>query len=165
MDAHKIETSTEAELIQDEVLVECDACGDRVPTADMLDSYCEPVSHSYCHCRLFDLFAMALNDVSLFPPRCCKVLIPLKVSRAILPKDCIKEFDLKAEELVTSDPNYCANADCTLFVRSKQIEANVGTCVEYEGQTCVQRKPRAHVGLYPSDLHVHLMDAAKRWKW
>jgi hypothetical protein len=108
---------------------------------------------------------MALDDVSRCLPRCCK-LIPLEVCRVMLPKDYTKKFDLKAEELATPNPTYCASADCATFIRIKEIEADVGTCIECEEQTCVQCKRRAHQGLSPIDPHVQLlMDVAKRSKW
>jgi E3 ubiquitin-protein ligase RNF144 len=160
------EANSDAGQVPDEDSTVCDACLDKVPTADTMTLACEPVAHRYCRGCISDLFNMALGDVSLFPPSCCNVPIPLDICRAVLSKEYIKKFDLKVEELATPNPTYCANTGCTVFIRIQDISAGVGTCAECKETTCVQCKHGAHDGLCPTDPHVQLlMDAAKRAKW
>ncbi|KAH6875672.1 hypothetical protein BKA58DRAFT_126051 [Alternaria rosae] len=151
---------------QKEHFTPCEACLDKTSTKDTLTLECEPVPHSYCPNCVRDHFTMALNDVSIFPPKCCKVPIPQEVCGTMLPQGYVRNLDVQVEELATPNPTYCANIDCTAFIRIKDISADVDTCVDCNETTCMQCKHRAHDGLCPSDPHVQLlMDAAKRAKW
>jgi len=156
----------DSEPYPEEPLTLCEACLDKIPTIDTLTLECKPVAHSYCRICLHNFFIRALEDVSIFPPKCCNIPIPLDVCRTMLPQGYVKKFDLKVEELATPNPTYYANIDCTAFIRVKDISADIGTCIDCNETTCVQCKHRAHDGLCPSDPHVQLlMDAAKRAKW
>ncbi|XPT04322.1 hypothetical protein M3J09_013402 [Ascochyta lentis] len=153
-------------ILGSDAFIKCNACMEIVPTKNALRLQCAPEPHTYCRTCLLDLFTSAITNPTLFPPRCCKVAIPLDTCRATLPRELIKEFDLKVEELATPNPTYCANADCSKFVQPKDITSGVGNCVFCKKKTCVQFKSQEHSGLCPSDPHVQLlMDAAKRSKW
>jgi E3 ubiquitin-protein ligase RNF144 len=144
-------------------LTTCNACMEVVGRKDTLHLQCK---HTYCRACLLDLFTSAISETTLFPPRCCKLPIPLEICRIMLPKELIKEFDLKVEELATPNPTYCANADCSKFIRSGKIINDIASCVFCENKTCAQCKKQSHDGLCPSDPHVQLlMDVAKRSKW
>ncbi|KAH6633709.1 hypothetical protein C7974DRAFT_309160 [Boeremia exigua] len=134
-----------------------------VPKKNTLHLHC---THTYCRTCLLDLFTSSISTPTLFPPRCCKQTIPLETCRVMLPKELVKDFDLKVDELATPNPTYCANADCSKFIRPKDITGDIATCVFCKGKTCAQCKNKGHDGLCPSDPHVQLlMDAAKRSKW
>ncbi|KAF2788360.1 hypothetical protein K505DRAFT_255736 [Melanomma pulvis-pyrius CBS 109.77] len=141
----------------------CNICSEVYPTEDTLALVCD---HTYCRSCLTDHFRAALVDTGLFPPRCCKTPIPVEICHALLPKDLVKDFDLKVEELAHPNPTYCSNLDCNEFIRLKDIKNDVGTCVFCETKTCVTCKGEQHEGLCPKDPHVVLlMDTAKRSKW
>ncbi|KAF2477171.1 uncharacterized protein BDR25DRAFT_158520, partial [Lindgomyces ingoldianus] len=146
---------------------QCSACLEHVPNKLTIKLECKPEAHVYCHECLLNLFKSALKDNDLFPPRCCRVPIPLDTCRAILPKAMIKDFDLKVEEMATPNPTYCHNPDCAKFLLSRDIRAKVGTCPFCKSKTCVECKAKDHDrGLCEEDPHVQLlMDAAKRSKW
>ena len=151
------------QILGSKALTKCNACMEFVPSKTPLHLQC---THIYCRTCLLDLFASAISNPTLFPPRCCKLPFPLDTCRAMLPKELIKEFDFKIEELATPNPTYCANADCSKFIRPKDIKHEVGSCVFCREKTCVQCKNQSHTGSCPSDPHVQLlMDAAKRSKW
>lgn len=142
---------------------ECNACMETVPTRTTLLPQCE---QTYCRICLQDLFTSSIAEPTLFPPRCCRLAVPLEVCRVMLPKGLIKELNLKVEELATPNPTYCANVKCSKFIRQKDIKHDVGRCVFCKSTTCVLCKNQSHIGLCPSDPHVQLlMDAAKRSKW
>lgn len=146
-----------------EEFITCNVCMDTVSVKITLRLQC---SHNYCRDCLLDLFTSSISNPTLFPPRCCKVPVPLETCRVILPKELIKDFDLKVEELATPNPTYCANAECSEFIQPKNIRNEIGTCVFCTSTTCTQCKNRSHNGFCPSDPHVQLlMDAAKRSKW
>lgn len=141
----------------------CNACLEVVLTEDTLALVCD---HTYCRSCLTDHFKTALVDTGLFPPRCCKTAIPVETCRAILPKNLVKDFDLKVEELAHPNPTYCSTLDCTEFIRIKDIKNDIGTCVFCKAKTCVVCKGEEHEGLCPQDPHVVLLMAvAKRSKW
>jgi len=157
------EAPKEKDVLGSKDLIMCNACMEIVSTKTTLRLQCD---HTYCRTCLLDLFTSSIANPTLFPPRCCKSPIPLDTCRVMLPKELIKDFNLKVEELATPNPTYCANADCSKFTRSKDIKNDVGHCVFCKSTTCVQCKNQSHTGLCPSDPHVQLlMDAAKRSKW
>jgi hypothetical protein len=161
-----VKVNTKSKILGSKALTKCCACMEAVPSKDTLTLSCKPEPHTYCRACLVDLFTSALVNTSLFPPRCCKVPIPLETCRAMLPKELIKDFDLKVEELATPNPTYCSNADCSKFIRPKDIKADVASCVYCKDKTCVKCKSSGHKGLCPSDPHVQLlMDVAKRGRW
>ncbi|KAJ4361803.1 hypothetical protein N0V83_010744 [Neocucurbitaria cava] len=158
--------NTKSRILNSKQHIKCNACMELVLRNDTLTLRCEPEPHTYCRTCLVDLFSSAIVNTSLFPPRCCKVPIPLDICRTMLPKKLIKDFDLKVEELATPNPTYCSNADCSKFIRPNDIKAEVGNCVYCKDKTCVRCKGKNHEGLCPHDPHVQLlMDAAKRGKW
>ena len=149
-----------------EALCRCDACMEDVLAKNTLTLDCKPDPHVYCRTCLIDLFKSSIQSSSLFPPRCCKVPMPLETCRILLPRQLVKEFDLKVEELANPNPTFCSNANCAKFIRVKEIKNDSGTCVFCKTKTCVVCKGEGHTGLCPKDPHVQLlMDVAKRSKW
>lgn len=70
----------------------CIACGDGHATRDLIKV---PCGHCYCNLCISGidgvdetegLFELAMKDESLFPPRCCKVPIPLDAVKSFLNK-------------------------------------------------------------------------------
>jgi hypothetical protein len=154
---------TDPESVGSENLAKCNVCMEVTSPENTLHLQCE---HIYCHACLVTLYTSAVADATLFPPRCCKLPIPLDTCRMVLPKGLIKEFDLKVEELATPNPTYCANAHCAKFIRPGKIVSDVASCVFCKEKTCVRCKSQSHEGLCPSDPHVKLLiDVAKRSKW
>jgi E3 ubiquitin-protein ligase RNF144 len=165
-EAGNVKGKTKAMILGSDVLTKCCACMEVVSSKNTLTLECKPEVHTYCRVCLIDLFTSALDNTSLFPPRCCRLPIPLDTCRAILPKELVKSFDIKVEELATPNPTYCSNAECSKFLRSKDIKAEVGTCVFCKHKTCLRCKGSDHEGLCPSDPHVQLlMDVARRSRW
>jgi hypothetical protein len=164
--AGETKLATMSKVLGSKDLTKCVVCLEVVPTKDTLTLACQPEPHTYCRKCLIDLFTSSMVNTSFFPPRCCKVPIPLDTCRLTLPKELIKNFDLKVEELATPNPTYCCEPDCSKFIRVKDIGAEVGNCVYCKTKTCVLCKRKEHKGLCPSDPHVKLlMDVAKRARW
>lgn len=166
VEASDVKGTAKATILGSNALTKCCACMEVVSSKDTLTLECKPEAHTYCRICLVDLFTSALDNTSLFPPRCCRLPIPLDTCRVILPKELVKNFDLKVEELATPNPTYCSNAECSKFIRSKEIKADVGSCVFCNHKTCLRCKGSEHKGLCPSDPHVQLlMDVARRSRW
>jgi E3 ubiquitin-protein ligase RNF144 len=161
-----VEGNPSKKILSSDALIECCAWMETVPSKNILTLKCEPQAHEYCRKCLINIFASAIDDTTLFPPRCCKLPIPLDECHALLPKELVKKFDLKVEELATPNPTYCSNVECSRFIRSQEIKADIGTCVFCAEMTCVRCKCKSHEGLCPSDPHVQLLlDAAKSSRW
>jgi E3 ubiquitin-protein ligase RNF144 len=134
------------EILGSDALTECCACMEAVPSKNILTLKREPEAHEYCRQCLVNILASAIDDPTLFPPRCCRLSIPLDECHALLPKELVKLFDLKVEELATPNPTYCSNAQCSQCMRSQEIKADMGTCVSCAEKTCVRCKCKAHEG-------------------
>jgi hypothetical protein len=148
---------------RDAILI-CCVCFQDVPEKNTLTLRCKPEPHTYCRTCLIELFKIAVTDDALFPPRCCKEPIPVETCRALLPRELVKDFGLKLEELTTPNPTHCFK--CNKFIRPREIISDVGTCVFCRRKTCTTCKSASHEGLCPVDPHVKLlMDSAKRSKW
>jgi E3 ubiquitin-protein ligase RNF144 len=164
--AGEVKSATKSKILGSKALTKCVVCLEVVSSRHTLTLACEPEPHTYCRKCLIDLFTSSMVNTLLFPPRCCRVPIPLDTCRLTLPKELIKGFDLKVEELATPNPTYCSSPDCSKFIRAQEIKAEVGKCVYCHTKTCVLCKCREHKGLCPSDPHVQLlMDIARRGKW
>lgn len=123
------------EVLGPKDVIKCNACMEIVPTKTTPLLQCD---HTYCRTCLLGLFTSSIANPTLFPPRCFRLPIPLDTCRVMLPKELIKDFDLKVEELATPNPTHCANADYSKFIRSKDIKNAVGHCVFCKSTTCVQ---------------------------
>ena len=166
MKAGDMKSATKITILGSDMLTKCCACMEVVSSKDTLVLECKPEAHTYCRVCLIDLFTSAIDNTSLFPPRCCRLPVPLDICRVILPKELVKNFDLKVEELATPNPTYCSNAECSKFIHSKEIRADVGLCVFCKQRTCIRCKNFEHEGLCPNDPHVQLlMDVARRSRW
>lgn len=70
---------------------------------------------------------MALDGVSTFLPKCWKVLTSLDVCGKIVPKQHTKKIDLMVRKLMTLNPAYCADTDCTALIRLEYISSEANT--------------------------------------
>ena len=165
--AGQAKSTRKSKVLGSETLTKCCVCMEVVASKNTLTLACQPEAHTYCRPCLVDLFTSALTNTTLFPTRCCRIPVPLDTCRVLLPKKLVKDFDLKVEELATPNPTYCANAECSKFIRPKDIKAEIGTCIFCNEKTCVCCKRAGHdKSLRPSDPHVQLlMDVAKRSRW
>ncbi|KAI9773730.1 MAG: hypothetical protein M1839_002028 [Geoglossum umbratile] len=126
----------------------CVACGDFKKTSKLMRATC---GHSYCMDCINELFEHATKDESLFPPRCCRSLIPLSNARPYLDSGLIKRFERKAVELKTPNRTYCHNATCSEFIPLENIDGDRATCVACLRVTCAICKAWAHDGDCPKD--------------
>jgi hypothetical protein len=75
-----------------------------------------PCGHHYDIECIASLFLATTRDESLFPPRCCRQLIPLSIVRTYFPPLLLKEFAEKSREFSTIRRVYCANHRCSQFL-------------------------------------------------
>lgn len=116
-----------------------------------------------CAC---DLFEASTRDESLFPPRCCRQPIPLRLIQSHLSPNLVTLFNEKTIELGTLKRVYCANPTCSRFLGPQ--DQGLGwfsgpklyncTSVKCKTTTC----GRCKVAVDPSSYHVCKEDTKDR---
>ncbi|KXH27720.1 IBR finger domain-containing protein [Colletotrichum simmondsii] len=121
----------------------CDSCKDAYHPMAVAQLPCK---HNYCRDCLRTLFELSLTDESLFPPRCCKLPIPVDggCARFLLPPKLVGEFRAKEIEFSTPNRTYCHRPTCSKFIPKEFIRADVGTCPQCQQQTCTMCKGAEH---------------------
>lgn len=94
-------------------LFKCVSCQDE---HDADHSYRVPCQHYYCDDCLQTLFSNATNDETLYPPRCCRKVIPFEDVRTFLPEKVGNEFGKKVEELDDRHRVYCREPACGAYI-------------------------------------------------
>ncbi|TFK68214.1 hypothetical protein BDN72DRAFT_898332 [Pluteus cervinus] len=77
----------------------------RAPCGDYYDKEC-----------LVELFTLATQDESLYPPRCCRQHIPVDKVLPLMSPDAARKFRDKATEFGTLKRVYCAVPSCSRFL-------------------------------------------------
>ncbi|KAI0765349.1 hypothetical protein C8Q74DRAFT_1047656 [Fomes fomentarius] len=75
-----------------------------------------PCGHYYDKGCMLQLFEAATKDESLFPPRCCRMPIPLASVSVYLTSAAVKTFEEKSVEFGTRKRVYCAKPSCSRFL-------------------------------------------------
>ncbi|KAJ0302481.1 hypothetical protein COL5a_001424 [Colletotrichum fioriniae] len=121
----------------------CDSCKDAYTPIAVAQLPCK---HNYCRDCLRTLFELSLTDESLFPPRCCKLPIPVDggFARVLLSPKLVGEFRAKEIEFSTPNRTYCHRPTCSIFIPKEFIRGDVGTCPQCQYQTCTMCKGAEH---------------------
>lgn len=144
-------------------LVTCVACTER-----WLESYTFSTSchHRYCPECLTVLFEHAVRDESMYPPRCCGQVIPLRSVRSIITSELAINFATKAKEYGTVDRTYCVNPTCRKFIPAEHMSYNHAGCTTCGTSTCSRCKKKYHSGhCLPDENTEKLLKLAKKKKW
>ncbi|KAL7820711.1 hypothetical protein V8C26DRAFT_393107 [Trichoderma gracile] len=127
----------------------CIVCSEEFPFVDTLRC---PCSHDYCRECLSDYISKAINDESIFPPRCCGQPIPIDgVNQIFIPAHLIGKYRAKELEFKSANRTYCHVSTCSAFIPSQFIKDEVATCVKCRSKTCVICKEASHAGDCPKD--------------
>ena len=91
------------------------------PGPDEVALYVE-CGHIWCKDCLNQYFAQTFTDRDQFPPRCCRPEgFNLEVIGMYLEDEVLMHVMDKWEEWTATNPTYCANADCNLFVPEDRV--------------------------------------------
>jgi hypothetical protein len=143
--------------------LQCEACQDSKKYFDVIATPCQ---HNYCRDCLRDLFRASLTDESLFPPRCCRLPIPISSVDIFLTKKLKQAFEEKEIEFKTPNRTYCSDPQCSAFISPGNIEADIGICAHCGISTCVMCKSTAHGGDCPADDSLQgLLNLAQEHGW
>lgn len=126
----------------------CVSCGEKKILVDLARAPCE---HDYCGQCLDHLFRSAMLDDSLFPPRCCRLDIPIDTSQLFLTSELIDQFTQKSIEFATPNRTYCHQPTCSAFIPPATIKDGVAECPQCKNKTCEFCKGATHGGDCPSD--------------
>lgn len=141
----------------------CEACQEGYAEDEMLRAPCR---HSYCQDCSHELFAASMTDESLFPPRCCRQLIPCEDFERVLSTDLQSQFLARKEETEDQDRTYCAQSGCNKYISKGSTTGDIATCKHCDTKTCTHCKAMEHVGECPQDESYQLLvEVAKQQGW
>ncbi|KAG6138125.1 hypothetical protein E4U28_004300 [Claviceps purpurea] len=141
----------------------CVACTSEVASTDSIRC---PCSHDYCGDCTTSLFSAAINDESLFPPRCCQEPIPLDLIKPFLSATLLGAYEAKKLEHETPDKTYCHVRTCSAFVPPAFVKDDVATCVKCQSKTCTMCKGEMHTNDCPADtLTADFLQVATEKGW
>ena len=143
----------------------CSSCLDDKSYFEVLTA---PCNHIYCETCLRDLFSRSLTDESLFPPRCCRLPIPIDLTgiEFFLPGDLRSAYETRRIETSTQDRTYCSNTSCGKFVLPSRMAGNRASCPACLTVTCVACKRGYHTGACVRDeAHEQALELAARQGW
>lgn len=151
------ESSGISSIGQRDVLVACVSCDDEKINEDLLIA---PCGDRYCSECINTLYEHASTDESLFPPRCCRMPIPMEDAVKFLNVEVYNRFQEIQEEFSTSDRIYCHKTDCAKFISPNLTDGDRAKCGQCNAVTCIICKTAAHEGDCPEDPAVQSMMTA-----
>ncbi|KAJ5943528.1 hypothetical protein N7516_003696 [Penicillium verrucosum] len=144
------------------VLRECVACSESYPESGMIRNSC---SHIYCQGCITHLLENSLADESLFPPRCCRLPLPLEATRGIINVDLWARFEEKKIEHGDKHRTYCSDPACSRYILPSRVRGTIGTCRVCNRKTCTLCKKKTHQGECVDDrIEVLELGKAKGWQ-
>ena len=142
---------------------QCTCCASWKPVTNV---YQAPCGHGYCKDCLITLFQSSTIDEALFPPRCCRQVMPLPLVRQYLDSTLVQAFEQKAVEYRTSDRTYCSQSTCSAFISVENFVNESGTCTMCGFLTCTICKANAHAGDCPQDTAMQqVLEVGKEAGW
>lgn len=125
-----------------------------------------PCGYYYCQECLHTLFELSTTDETLYPPRCCRQVIPLVSVKLYLDSALIRTFEQKSIEFKSSDRTYCSQPTCSSFITSENITGDRATCAFCGTSTCTICKSNAHSGDCPEDAATQqVLETAREEGW
>ena len=128
--------------------LQCISCQEEKHTFDIVQT---PCGHRYCRDCINHLFEASTTDESLFPPRCCREVIPISGVKDFLCNEFLRRFEAKSVEFSTPNRTYCVRPNCSAFIPPSQVTADIGVCPSCQHSTCTLCKGEIHGGECPSD--------------
>ena len=142
--------TTSGEPTEDEILThanmklcECNSCL-TLKTAN--ECYQVPCQHYYCNECLDQLFSASTKDETLYPPKCCRQLIPFEDARTLLSREVMNTFGEKKEELDDTTRVYCHAPTCSAYIGVDNRVNGIATCPKCRQTTCTTCKGSSHSG-------------------
>lgn len=93
-----------------------------------------------------DIFTRSLQDSTLFPAKCCGVLLDPDPLSDALTDEILKEYTQKKAEFDDHDKTYCHISPCSTYIPPSKIVAGRARCFKCEAITCASCKKECHGG-------------------
>ncbi|KAG6255984.1 hypothetical protein E4U24_006213 [Claviceps purpurea] len=122
----------------------CVACTSEVASSDSIQC---PCSHDYCRDCMANLFNAAIGDESLFPPRCCKMAIPIDLVQSCLSAELLATYEAKKLEYMILNGTYCdvpTVPTCSTLVLPASVQDDIATCIKCQKKTCTICNVESH---------------------
>jgi len=159
------QSSHQGSSIPKKVRSRCPVCLEDKDTDRLIPLSCV---HSYCPECLVDLFERATKDEQLFPPRCCRELIPVSLIYPHASAESLLAFENASVEFTTTDRTYCSSPSCSTFIPPSFIIASQAECPACQTKTCAICKHVAHDDQGcpedPEILQTMIIAAQNDWK-
>ena len=125
----------------------CVVCSDEFRARRLITA---PCGDHYCKACIGQLYDLAMTDESLFPPRCCRQPIPLRIATPMLTSGQIEKCLEKRIEFSTPNRTYCHDTSCLAFIRPDNISGEKAMCI-CGALTCIVCKAAGHEDDCPED--------------
>ncbi|KXT04250.1 hypothetical protein AC578_7933 [Pseudocercospora eumusae] len=128
----------------------CDACHEKEISPRRRDGkpkekfHKAVCNHVYCDDCLEQLFRNSMGDLRLYPPRCCRTVIPITDVNHLLSNELTQEFTRKIEELQDHTPQYCHRPECSTYLPNWCRDNGKGRCPQCLEDTCLKCKGAVH---------------------
>ncbi|KAF7185151.1 putative E3 ubiquitin-protein ligase ARI3 [Pseudocercospora fuligena] len=126
----------------------CLTCTDEFPSENLAQT---PCGHQFCGECIQGLFRYALDDQSLYPPRCCRQPVVFDDVRQFLEEPLATEFVEGREERNDPQPLYCAVSTCSAYIPADWRLGHYAICSACRQLTCMSCRQIAHQGDCPPD--------------
>ncbi|CAI7657406.1 unnamed protein product [Penicillium glandicola] len=143
------------------VLRECIACSESYPESDVIRNTC---SHVYCQRCIIQLLQNCLADDSLFPPRCCRLPLPLEATRSIIDDGLWARLEEKSIEQKDQSRTYCSDPACSRYILPEHVRGTIATCRACNRQTRTLCKKVIHQGECNDD-RAEVLELARAEGW
>jgi IBR domain, a half RING-finger domain/Zinc finger, C3HC4 type (RING finger) len=124
---------------------ECASCLEEQLEKNLISLQCQ---HKYCETCFSRLVLAAMQNETLFPPKCCLEKIPSKTIMAHLKAEQRKNYQSKAEEYTISNENrwYCPSASCSIWIPPSKIKCHSTSqkCPRCSAMICSACRGLAH---------------------
>jgi hypothetical protein len=134
----------------------------------LVSTWQAPCQHSYCTDCLERFFRLSLEDEMVYPPRCCRQVMPWSDVKVVVSHELASDFEGKKKELETQDRTYCSDPACSTFIGSDHVspDTSTATCPACEKLTCTSCKSASHAGDCSSDPVVQaILALAEKEEW
>lgn len=141
----------------------CTSCRNEFPVLHLIRTPCD---HKYCHECLATLLQLVMDDERMFPPKCCRQIIPAEEHLHVLSADVQRRYQERVVEFSTENRTYCSNPCCAEFIVPVHIKDDMGLCPHCGKTTCIFCKKASHTGDCPNDEELQVvLQIAQQERW
>lgn len=137
-----------------EAQIRCVSCLQTFPNTEIARAPCK---HCYCASCLRSMLEVSFGDIGLFPPRCCKQVIPLDLlsppSKPLDPS-LLARYKAMEHNQKTKGDFHCFRPTCSTVIPQSSIQDTIGICPKCNSKMCTNCTTAAHQGPCPEDSGV-----------